>query len=75
MSQKIKRDMVRELENMIQDAEFLKKDVDDYNEKFYDRGQHLSYEEQKEINELSEKLETVIYSILDDENNGDDEDV
>lgn len=75
MSQKIKRDMVRELENMIQEAEFLKKDVDAYNEKFYDRGQHLSYEEQKEINELSEKLETVIYSILDDEDNGDDEDV
>lgn len=67
MNQKIKRDMICELENMIQEAEFLKKDVDDYNEKFYDRGQHLSYEEQKEINELSEKLETVIYSILDDE--------
>lgn len=67
MNQKIKRDMVRELENMIQEAEFLKQDVDAYNEKFHDRGQYLSDEEQKEINELSEKLETIIYSILDDE--------
>lgn len=67
MNQKIKRDMICELENMIQEAEFLKKDVDAYNEKFHDRGQYLSDEEQKEINELSEKLETVIYSILDDE--------
>ncbi len=71
MSQSIIRDMIRELENMIQDAEFLKQDVDAYNEKYHDRGQHLSDEEQKEITELSEKLETVVYSILHDEHDGD----
>lgn len=64
MKQKIKRDMIRDIEKMIKEAEFLKKDIESYNEKYYDKSQHLSDEERKEITELSDKLETVINSIL-----------